>query len=279
MIDVLKPLLGKLAIFAKDRFGFEHPPRLFLKKDKFNSESLLGRTAHYDPAEKAVTIFISGRHPKDILRSFTHELVHHAQNLRGDLAPEKMKTMNRNYAQECPHMRKMEQEAYLEGNMCFRDWEDGLDDKLQYRLTIAEQKFLKENKKMSAKKQIDKETIKGLVTKLLKSKIKEVKDEEKSETSLTDVSSASCERHDGEGNIKEGGQFKKCSCSKKDSKKDSEQDSEQDDPDHAADDDKDAKGSVKAEGRTPEAEERLYESRFTPRNNKLFEKLMKKWAK
>ena len=81
-----------------------------------------------------------------------------------------MKTMNRNYAQECPHMRKMEQEAYLEGNMCFRDWEDGLDDKLQYRLTIAEHKFLKENRQMTVK--IDKQFLKGLITKLLEEKAK-----------------------------------------------------------------------------------------------------------
>ena len=28
-------------------------------------------------------------------------------------------------------MRKMEQEAYLQGNMCFRDWEDGYKQKQQ----------------------------------------------------------------------------------------------------------------------------------------------------
>ena len=170
MIEDLKPLLGKLAIFAKDRLGFEYPPKLFLKQDAENGGCSLGKTAHYDPSEKAITIFISNRHPKDILRSFTHELVHHCQNLRGDLSPEKMKTMNKNYAQENDHMRKMEEEAYLEGNMCFRDWEDGLEDKLQYKITIAiaEQKFLKENKQMTVK--IDKQFLKGLITKLLEEK-------------------------------------------------------------------------------------------------------------
>ena len=34
-------------------------------------------------------------------------------------------------------MRKMEQEAYLEGNMCFRDWEDSMDDKSKYIMFIA----------------------------------------------------------------------------------------------------------------------------------------------
>ena len=94
MIDDLKPLLSKFMVFAKDRLKFQKPPRLFLKQDSKNSECLLGRTAHYDPAQMSVTLYVSGRHPKDIMRSFAHELVHHCQNERGDLAPEKMKTMN-----------------------------------------------------------------------------------------------------------------------------------------------------------------------------------------
>ena len=78
--------------------------------------------------------------------------------------------MNNNYAQENEHMRKMEQEAYLQGNMCFRDWEDGLDDKLQYKMKLAEQKFLKENKNMSVK--ISKKELKGLIEKLLSERTK-----------------------------------------------------------------------------------------------------------
>ena len=138
---------------------------MFLKQDTANQKCMLGKTAHYDPQKMAITLYVSGRHPKDILRSFSHELVHHCQNERGDLAPEKMKTMTKNYAQENDHMRKMEKEAYLMGSMCFRDWEDGLDDKLQYKMQIAEQKFLKENKNMSVK--LKRKDLKGLIEKLL----------------------------------------------------------------------------------------------------------------
>ena len=168
MIKELSPLIKKFIVFAKDNLKFKNPPKLFLKQDSENQKCMLGKTAHYDPQNKAITLYISGRHPKDILRSFSHELVHHCQNERGDLAPEKMKTMNKNYAQENDHMRKMEKEAYLMGNMCFRDWEDGLDNKLQFKMQIAEQKFLKENKNMSVK--ISKKELKGLIEKLLKSK-------------------------------------------------------------------------------------------------------------
>ena len=96
MIDTLKPLILKLSSFAQKRMGFEHPPRLFLKNDKENSSNIFGRTAHYDPEDKSITLFMTGRHPKDILRSFAHELVHHTQNLRGDLSPEKCGKMTTN---------------------------------------------------------------------------------------------------------------------------------------------------------------------------------------
>ena len=166
MIDLLKPLLGKLCKFSQDRFGFSHPPKLFLKTDSKNSKNILGKTAFYDPQKQSVTLYVDKRHPKDILRSFSHELVHHVQNLRGDLSPEKMTKTGPGYAQECPHMRKMEKEAYLQGNMCFRDFEDGLKNKL-YTITIAESKYLnsKENKTMTTK--ITKEFLKEQIRKIL----------------------------------------------------------------------------------------------------------------
>ena len=147
MIDQLKPVLGKFTCFAQNKLGFKDPPSLFLKKDAENSSHILGKTAFYNPGEKSITIFISKRHPKDILRSFAHELVHHVQNLRGDFCGDKLQDLDPNYAQKNQHMRNMEKEAYLVGNLCFRDWEDSLDDKTKYQISIAESKFLKENKK------------------------------------------------------------------------------------------------------------------------------------
>ncbi len=141
--------------------GFEHPPSLFLKKDTKNSKKPLGKTAFYDPGQKSITIYVTNRHPKDILRSFAHELVHHTQNLRGDLSPEKCGNMGNNYAQSNKHMRNMEKEAYLIGNMCFRDWEDGLPEEDMRKYKLAESKFLKENKK------VNKETLKEMIRKTL----------------------------------------------------------------------------------------------------------------
>ena len=69
--------------FAQKHIGFEKPPRLFLKQDPTNAKDPLGKTAYYDPAEMSVTLYTTDRHPKDILRSLGHELVHHKQNCEG----------------------------------------------------------------------------------------------------------------------------------------------------------------------------------------------------
>ncbi len=89
-----------------------------------NNTSPLGKTAHYDPSTMEVVVYVDGRHPKDIMRSFSHELVHHSQNENGMFDNDSSQGES-GYAQSNPHLRKMEKQAYLEGNMCFRDWEDG----------------------------------------------------------------------------------------------------------------------------------------------------------
>ena len=128
--DMLKPLLNKFLPFAQERMGFSDPPRLFLKSNNKNAQDPLGKTAFYDPNNKAITVFVTNRHPKDIMRSLSHELVHHTQNCRGDLDDMSM-AGEQGYAQKDSHLREMEREAYELGNMCFRDWED------EYKITVT----------------------------------------------------------------------------------------------------------------------------------------------
>ena len=107
---------------AKKKYKFENTPRLILRKDQANANNILGQTAYYSPSSMTIVLFTTDRHPKDICRSFSHELVHHHQNERGDLNMGDASSPT--YAQDDKHMRKMEMEAYLKGNMLFRDWED-----------------------------------------------------------------------------------------------------------------------------------------------------------
>ena len=107
---------------AVKKFNIRTTPSLFLRQDKENGAMTLGRTAFYDPSELKIVLYITGRHPKNILRSFAHELIHHVQNERGDL--QLGDSSDPQYAQKDDHLRKMEMEAYLKGNMLMRDFED-----------------------------------------------------------------------------------------------------------------------------------------------------------
>ena len=142
----LLPLLKSLLPYTRKKLGFNRPPSLFFASDTENASKPLGKTAFYDPSEASITIFVDGRHPKDILRSISHELVHHMQHERGDFGTD-MDT-GEGYAQKNDALRELEREAYESGNMCFRDWEDENRQALQE----AKQHFNKESDKMSAKK-------------------------------------------------------------------------------------------------------------------------------
>jgi hypothetical protein len=90
-----------------------------IKDDEQNASNLLGKTAYYNPVEKSITLYTMDRHPKDILRSFAHEMVHHEQNLDGRL--NNINTTNTNESGDLPEIEK---EAYEKGNMMLRNWED-----------------------------------------------------------------------------------------------------------------------------------------------------------
>lgn len=169
-INDIKPLADDLMSHCQQKLGFEHPPELFFQEDEQNASNTLGKTAYYVPGEKKVVIYVTGRHGKDILRSLAHELVHHMQNCRGDFNNDD--DTSDGYAQNNPHLRNMEAEAYLLGNMIFRDWEDG-----------KKSRNLKENKEVQ-KMNIDaiKKLVKEQLLQILQEKSqKEVNEEETAE--------------------------------------------------------------------------------------------------
>ena len=124
-----QPILSSFLKYATNNIGFMKPPSLFFVSDTDNAQLPLGKTAHYDPSNMEVTVYTDGRHPKDILRSLSHELIHHKQNCDGQF--DKLGEMGEGYAQNDKHLRSMEEQAYLEGNMCLRDWEDTHKKQLQ----------------------------------------------------------------------------------------------------------------------------------------------------
>ena len=147
MVDVLKSLITQFMPFAQEKIGFERPPRLFLKQDSQNAQNPLGKTAYYDRREQSVTLYITDRHPKDVLRSLGHELVHHKQNCDGKFDDIQPGDMGEGYAQSHPGLRDMEFEANSKGSMALRDFEDHL----KKENTIYYEHLQKGEKQMSIK--------------------------------------------------------------------------------------------------------------------------------
>ena len=126
----IKQLIQQFMPFAQKQMGFNRPPKLFLRQDVENGANPLGKTGFYDPQAESITIYVSNRHPKDILRSLSHELMHHTQKCNGDF--DNVEGMGeQGYAQNNPHMRTMEIQAY-QASIVFRDWEDSLKETIYY---------------------------------------------------------------------------------------------------------------------------------------------------
>jgi len=126
-IDTFKSHLVQLFAHLQKELKFKIVPKVKLLSNDKNAAKVLGKTAYYDPDTRTINLYVTDRHQKDILRSFSHETVHHWQHEN-----EKFQTSRTGgkagedpqYAQHNPWLRQMEKQAYLLGNIIFRDWED-----------------------------------------------------------------------------------------------------------------------------------------------------------
>jgi hypothetical protein len=132
-LEVVKRLIVPLYQYAKEQLGFEEDIGDVIFEDGDDDETsnatlgvVLGPTGGYNPNTKNIHLYISGRHPKDVLRSFSHELVHHKQFESKELADEDMYEISPGYAQSNKKLRAAEAEDFHKGNMIFRDWEDSM---------------------------------------------------------------------------------------------------------------------------------------------------------
>ncbi len=97
-------------------------PKLeIIDNDVKNANDILGSTAHYNPNNCSIVLYTLNRHPKDILRSYAHEMIHRIQDNENRL--KKVDTTNTN---EDGDLLELEKEAYLNGNITFRNWEDSI---------------------------------------------------------------------------------------------------------------------------------------------------------
>jgi hypothetical protein len=100
--------------YAKKILGYKSGVGIELIKNAVNSsKGVKSKTGEYDPNGKVIKIYISDRHPKDILRSLCHELVHHAQNDEGEL--DSVKGVEPEEFRENPKLKELEEKAYKLG--------------------------------------------------------------------------------------------------------------------------------------------------------------------
>ena len=97
-------------------------PNIIFSKSQEYAQDVFGKTAYYNPTNKTITVFTANRHPKDVLRSIPHELIHHDQNMREDMSADLDQALSDPlYSQHNQRLREFEEEAYLRGNMYCRD--------------------------------------------------------------------------------------------------------------------------------------------------------------
>jgi hypothetical protein len=124
-INILEKIAELTNYMRGKGYNIDPVPSIELVGDDVdNAEKFLGKTAYYDPINKSITLYTYGRHPKDIVRSYAHEMIHHIQNLEDRLGD--ITTTN---TQEDDHLNDIEAEANLKGTMTFRNWTDSLQEK------------------------------------------------------------------------------------------------------------------------------------------------------
>ena len=116
--------MDQIMMFVTERVNIKPFPNINIIPDHNDADDFLISTGYYDPETQTVNLFIDGRHIKDVLRSFTHELMHHAQFLKSRdyfLEGDKSGSLCDN-----DFLRRLEGDAYLNGNLLFRMWTESV---------------------------------------------------------------------------------------------------------------------------------------------------------
>lgn len=115
-VDYKKYIKSLIDFMREQHLRIDPLPKIELNPEE--QDGIFIKTGYYSPDERKVVVFTDGRHPKDVLRTVAHEFIHHMQNLQnpdkdwgtgGDLEADRK-------------LRGIEGEAFLLGNIIFREW-------------------------------------------------------------------------------------------------------------------------------------------------------------
>ena len=103
-----RPYIASLTQHMTDNgLKLEPLPQIQLIHDDYeNGEDIFGKTAYYAPQTNIIVLFTYGRHPKDILRSYAHELVHVHQNME-----DRLHNVDTTDVNEDDYLEQLEREA------------------------------------------------------------------------------------------------------------------------------------------------------------------------
>lgn len=114
-----KPYILSLSHYMRDKgYTAKKLPRVILD-NKDQGDAVFVYTGYFDPDKKAIRLFTHNRHPKDVLRTLAHELIHWKQDIDGVIDKS---GYTGDKITEDKNLVKLEEEAYLKGNMAFRSW-------------------------------------------------------------------------------------------------------------------------------------------------------------
>jgi hypothetical protein len=140
-----EPYIKSLATFISKTYKVKPFPQVKISNRNQGDDEVFIKTGYYDPGTKLIMLFARGRHPKDVLRSFAHEMIHHYQNLEGRLAPG---SYSGDRIVDDENLIKLEEEAYLKGNIVFRSWTEKMQKEIESKPTEHMRKLIKLDENM-----------------------------------------------------------------------------------------------------------------------------------
>ena len=119
------PMIKSLTEYMLDKgMNIRTLPKVkFIYDDAENAKNFFGKTAYYDPNNRVVVLYTMDRHPKDVMRSYAHEMVHHMQN-----CDDRLNNISTTDINEDDYLYELEKEANTKGTMTFRAWTDTLTE-------------------------------------------------------------------------------------------------------------------------------------------------------
>lgn len=124
-LKVLKEhIIGLCEFFTEQGVDIKPYPRVIFKRNN-STEDITAPTGAYQPGGNIITLFVNGRHCKDVLNTFSHELWHRHQDVKGQLDPEKLGEST-NYSEGNDYLKEIEHEAFRQGNVMRRMYTEKL---------------------------------------------------------------------------------------------------------------------------------------------------------